>query len=1074
MKRLFVILLILLAFGLCACNTQRVEVPVTTEPAATPPSAPTVSTTLMVYMIGSDLEAKAAAGTSDLEEISASGVDLTATNVLVYAGGTPYWHNNIVEENSNAILQLTGSGFQVVRTETAVSMGEPETLTEFLDYCYENYTTEQYALILWNHGNGPVMGYGKDLAFNGGSLLLSEMEQALEASVFGPENRLRFVGFDACLMASAELTCVWDDYADFLVASQEIEPSIGWNYSFVKNLSQPDTAAMLTALTEEYLRSCQDYYDEKGYDLRETTLSCVDLSKAAALEQAINNLFTQAADDVSLMYDKLSALRVNTRAFGRASTGSEYDLVDLGDMTTHLKDLYPEETAQLQQVLDQMIVANTTNTEICSGLSLYYPFYNKDYFYKSIKGADSWQNTYQDLALFPAYQLYLQRYQQIWNSTDRMDNYASSLSPTKHSGTYQLQLTEEQQSCYASCRYYILQRESAEMYRCLFVSSDVTNRDGVLEVNFDGNVIYVKDKYENYAMPVVQELDRIGNLSHYSIYVGLDKLIPDASYDLVEAGEDAREQSYRYHLALDKETGYLAVSALLPYDEDPESLTGGKLEDADLSQWASALFPDLDHRYLTRDDKGLIRPLDQWQKSEWFTGVEFFFADDIEFVYEPLRGGEFYLLLEIQDTQGSRYCSELLPIQVPEQDIPAYAYPQINVPWETGDRVLLIQENGVSVYMNMVHDLGKTRFTLELENSTDCGANLRATHLVCNDTIYCDEYFGYIHSEPGQSAWFSSLNNLGTAEQCGALENLTSISFKLYVRDEKTGAMLVEPKFFRIALSEQLTAAFREGCDLSGYVQTPFLGMQAERQVVYSDEDLQVTLLNLGTAERAYEWEDTDLYGLLQIENRSNKALNLSLEGLEVNQVYVNVTNDILKVPAGYTTYLEWKTQSFENMGISQISSLQLMMRVIHDYYVFTGFSETLWCPINLSAQGTNPESFQEADQVIYDKNGIRIALGAPEDYYGSTNWPLTIYNGTQYSVKATISDVSVNGTQSWFNYIDGAQAGPGQYGAGKLIFHTSMDEIQEVSFRIQIMDIHEESMLFTDEEVITLTLNTP
>lgn len=1067
MKQRLIALLMLLLLVLSAC-AQQSEPEIPTE--TTPPADPPVTTTLMVYMIGSDLEAKTAAGTADLEEIAASGVDLTSTNVLVYAGGTPYWHNDVADGSCNTILQLTDSGFTAVHSEPAVSMGEPDTLTGFLEYCHSNYSTEQYALILWNHGSGPVRGYGQDLVFEGGSLLLSEMEQALAASPFGPENKLAFVGFDACLMASAELACIWDDYARYMVSSQEVEPSIGWNYRFVNTVSNPDTSAMLAALTEDYLASCEAYYKEKEYDHRDTTLSCVDLSLASELEAAIDDLFDRAVEDVNLMYDRLSALRVQTRAFGRATTGSEYDLVDLGDAAKQLLELYPEEAARLQQVLDRMVISNASNTELCSGLSLYYPFYNKDYFFRSIRGSESWQTTYQNLGLFPAYQQYLEKYQQIWSGTDRLEDAAQSALPTEEDGVYSLQLTEEQAACYASAKYYILHRESAELYTSIFVSSDVTNHDGRLVANFDGNVIYAQDKFMNSIIPVVMETDRIGDLSYYTIPVALDNQIPYTSKYL---DDEFRSESYRYYLVLDKSTQDLSVSALLPYDEDPEVLTGGKLEDADDSQWTTALFYNLPHRYLTRDESGLILPLDQWYTTTWFTGYEYYFSDEIEFVCAPLDGGEYYLMMEVLDTQGNRYCSELLPITMPDQDQPLYQYPETTVQWDSGDRVLLTEENGVAVYMNMVMDEGEMCFTLELENNNDFAANLQANDLVCNRSISSDAYYGSIHAEPGQAAWFNFLTSLGLAEECGALEELTSLSFRFNVRDEVTGAFLIEPQIFHLDLSAEMTETFRTSYHKISYDQVPFLGALAKEQVLHSSDDLEVTLLGLGTNEEEYVGA---LRGVVKVENRTGEPMTVDCDGAVVNGLYIRNSIGSVNIPAGHSTYLELEMSGyrFEEYEISQIESLELLLRVIRGQYVFTGFSEPLWCPVELSQAGTDPEPFREAEQVIFDKKGIRVAVDPPEQRSTATEWNLTVYNGSNYSIKVDIINTSVNGAPTTLDHIGEAQAGPGQYGTGYLYCNTTLEEIEEISFTIQVLDIYEESVLFTDEEVITLYPNTP
>ena len=40
-----------------------------------------------------------------------------------------------------------------------------------------------------------------------------------------------FVGFDACLMATAETALMLNPYADYMIASEETEPGIGWYYT---------------------------------------------------------------------------------------------------------------------------------------------------------------------------------------------------------------------------------------------------------------------------------------------------------------------------------------------------------------------------------------------------------------------------------------------------------------------------------------------------------------------------------------------------------------------------------------------------------------------------------------------------------------------------------------------------------------------------------------------------------------------------------------------------------------------------------------------------------------------------
>lgn len=401
--------------------------------------------TIMIYMVGSDLEAKGGAGTNDLDEIVKSGIDLNKNNVIIFAGGSKKWHNDTVSKNDElSVLKLTKDGFKRQKTMPSASMGEAQSLLDFLNYSYKNYSAENYALILWDHGDGPLIGYGKDMLFDNDSLTLAEMGEALKKSPFGKNKKLSWVGFDACLMSSAELAVVWADYADYLVASQEVEPAFGWDYAFLKNAGKKKTPELLKTICSEYLKGCEKYFERKGYDDRDTTLACMNLSKVSPLKTALSDLFSKAVKDIENNYNLLAASRVETRALGRASTGSEYDLIDLNDMATRLEELYPDEAKALQKAVKDLVIGNYTNTTDCCGISIYYPFYNKKYYEKS------WGEVYSELGVLPEYADYIKAYADIWLGDDLLKTVAKSTIPQSVTNNeFVLELTDEQAKAYA-------------------------------------------------------------------------------------------------------------------------------------------------------------------------------------------------------------------------------------------------------------------------------------------------------------------------------------------------------------------------------------------------------------------------------------------------------------------------------------------------------------------------------------------------------------------------------------------------------------------------------------------------
>ena len=122
-------------------------------------------------------------------------------------------------------FRLTDQGVEDMEYMSLRNMGEPETLTDFINFASQTYPASHYGLVLWNHGAGPVEGYGSDSNFDGDSLTLSELRQAVSTSFRGQEG-FDFVSFDACLMGGIETAACLDGMADYVIASPELGPGL--------------------------------------------------------------------------------------------------------------------------------------------------------------------------------------------------------------------------------------------------------------------------------------------------------------------------------------------------------------------------------------------------------------------------------------------------------------------------------------------------------------------------------------------------------------------------------------------------------------------------------------------------------------------------------------------------------------------------------------------------------------------------------------------------------------------------------------------------------------------------------
>ena len=105
-----------------------------------------VSRTIMIYMVGSNLESTGGLASADLNSID-KNID-SNTRVMLIAGGSKKWSNNYISTNETSIYELTSSGFTKVKNQPKQNMGSSETLSSFLNYVYDYSKTDEYDLIL--------------------------------------------------------------------------------------------------------------------------------------------------------------------------------------------------------------------------------------------------------------------------------------------------------------------------------------------------------------------------------------------------------------------------------------------------------------------------------------------------------------------------------------------------------------------------------------------------------------------------------------------------------------------------------------------------------------------------------------------------------------------------------------------------------------------------------------------------------------------------------------------------------------------------------------------------------------
>lgn len=334
--------------------------------------------TMMVYMCGADLESRSGMATKDLMEMAAAATD--NINLIVYTGGAQRWNNNVISADTNQIYRVTKGGLDRLEANAGnQAMTSPDTLSSFIKYCAKQYPANRNILIFWDHGGGSVSGYGYDEKNKGsGAMSLSGIDKALSDGGV----QFDFVGFDACLMATAETAVMVGDHADYLIGSEETEPGIGWYYTNWVNMLNENTSTPTLQLgkqiADDFVAQCA-----KSCPGQKTTLSVTDLAEAQATLPGVLKSFATSTTKMikSNQYKSVSDARNRSREFGQ---GSGVDMVDLIDLAQKLGS---EEGTELSKTIDSAVKYNVTSPSMTNayGLSVYFPYSSLRYVDSAVK-----------------------------------------------------------------------------------------------------------------------------------------------------------------------------------------------------------------------------------------------------------------------------------------------------------------------------------------------------------------------------------------------------------------------------------------------------------------------------------------------------------------------------------------------------------------------------------------------------------------------------------------------------------------------------------------------------------------
>ncbi|MBA3470368.1 MAG: hypothetical protein H0T53_12070 [Herpetosiphonaceae bacterium] len=298
-----------------------------------------------------------------------------------------------------------------------LNMADADTLIDFVVWAANTYPADRYVLIMSDHGSGWPGGWGDSepstlgrhdipLAESFGDMLfLMEMGEALEAILAETTiGQFELIGFDACLMSGIEVYSAIAPYARYSVASQEVEPTLGWAYAaFLGRLADsPEIGGdqLAAAIVDSYIEQDQQILDddarakyvkrvyENGQgltaedvateELKEITLTSVDLATMPDLIDALDRLLRTL---VEVTQKDVAAARRYSRSFESVFDEDEpKPYIDLGSFARLLQKKVDDPA--VNAAADDLIAAigrtvidekHGSQKEGSTGISIHFP-----------------------------------------------------------------------------------------------------------------------------------------------------------------------------------------------------------------------------------------------------------------------------------------------------------------------------------------------------------------------------------------------------------------------------------------------------------------------------------------------------------------------------------------------------------------------------------------------------------------------------------------------------------------------------------------------------------------------------
>ncbi len=358
------------------------------------------SRTVLIYMCGSNLETTFGAATKNIAEMLSVKLP-SGVNVMIETGGAKKWRDYDIASDKISRYTIRNGRLVLLQALERSNMGYVKTFSDFLDYGFKKFPAKNTAVILWDHGSGCINGMISDENYSG-SLGIDDIKTAFtDTKKKHKDAHVDILGMDACLMANFETAFTLKDCADYILASEEIEPTGGWNYRSLfsalaenKNISAEKLGK---AVCDGF---CEKYSDS---DSNDATLSLIDLSKINEVAVTFNDIIGMLVNK-KIQVEDIRKIADSANHSSRCGANSDYtgysNLIDMPNFAQYYCGLLGNHDFA-NAVLNCITYSVSTENDMgYGGLSFYYPL--------NIS-ADGLKEYYDNICPVPAYKAYMKQ-----------------------------------------------------------------------------------------------------------------------------------------------------------------------------------------------------------------------------------------------------------------------------------------------------------------------------------------------------------------------------------------------------------------------------------------------------------------------------------------------------------------------------------------------------------------------------------------------------------------------------------------------------------------------------------------